>query len=76
MFIVCGRKSGVTDYCAIDDEHALHLARRIVNNLNYEKHTPVSCTLDDIMWSFVEIFGFFCVFDLIILVYKAVLLES
>jgi len=37
-----GRKSGVTDYCAIDDEHALHLARRIIGNLNYEKQTPVS----------------------------------
>lgn len=38
----CGRKSGVTDYYAIDDEHALHLARRVVGNLNYEKLMPVS----------------------------------
>jgi len=37
-----GRKSGVTDYYAVDDEHALHLARRIMCNLNYEKQTPVS----------------------------------
>jgi len=32
----------VTDYYAVDDEHALHLARRIVGNLNYEKQTSVS----------------------------------
>jgi len=32
----------VTDYFAVDDEHALHLARRIICNLNYEKQTPVS----------------------------------
>ncbi|GFT96916.1 methylcrotonoyl-CoA carboxylase beta chain, mitochondrial [Nephila pilipes] len=31
------RKSGVTDYYAIDDEHALHLTRRIVKNLNRRK---------------------------------------
>ena len=32
----CSR-SGVTDHYAIDDEHALHLARRVVTNLNYTK---------------------------------------
>lgn len=36
------RKSGVTDYYAHDDEHALHLARRIVRNLNYEKKPTVT----------------------------------
>ena len=30
-------KSGVTDHYAIDDEHALHLARRVVANLNIQK---------------------------------------
>ena len=30
-------KSGVTDHYALDDEHALHLARRVVTNLNYTK---------------------------------------
>jgi 3-methylcrotonyl-CoA carboxylase beta subunit len=30
-------KSGVTDHYAHDDEHALHLARRIISNLNYTK---------------------------------------
>lgn len=32
----CSR-SGVTDHYALDDEHALHLARRIISNLNYSK---------------------------------------
>ena len=32
----CAR-SGVTDHYAIDDDHALHLARRVVGNLNYTK---------------------------------------
>ncbi|KAJ3153139.1 Methylcrotonoyl-CoA carboxylase beta chain, mitochondrial [Geranomyces variabilis] len=31
------RTSGVTDYIAHSDEHALHLGRQIVANLNYEK---------------------------------------
>lgn len=39
------RKSGVTDYYATDDEHALHLARRIVRNLNYEKKPNVTVTV-------------------------------
>jgi len=30
-------RSGVTDHYAIDDEHALHLARRVVANLNVKK---------------------------------------
>lgn len=29
------RKSGVTDHYALDDEHALHLARNVVANLNW-----------------------------------------
>merc|ERR1712111_122039 len=38
----CAR-SGVTDHYAIDDDHALHMARRVVGNLNYAK-VP-SCTI-------------------------------
>ena len=37
----CSR-SGVTDHYALDDEHALHLARRIVSNLNYTKKPEVT----------------------------------
>lgn len=33
--------SGVTDYLAVDDEHAIVLARRCVANLNYPKALPV-----------------------------------
>jgi 3-methylcrotonyl-CoA carboxylase beta subunit len=36
------RKSGVTDYFATDDNHALHLARRIVRNLNRTKTPTVN----------------------------------
>ena len=32
------RESGVTDHYALDDAHALDIARRIVGNLHYEKH--------------------------------------
>ena len=39
------KKSGVTDYYALDDHHALHLARRVVKNLNYKKDPPVSFQL-------------------------------
>ena len=42
---VCCRRSGVTDHYAIDDEHALHLVRRVVRNLNYRKDPPVSHSL-------------------------------
>ena len=36
------RQSGVTDYYALDDEHALHQARRVVRNLNRQKTPSVS----------------------------------
>ncbi|TRY89092.1 hypothetical protein DNTS_004567 [Danionella cerebrum] len=36
------RKSGVTDHYALDDNHALHLARKAVRNLNYRKHLDVT----------------------------------
>ena len=39
------RKSGVTDHYALDDEHALHLARRVIKNLNYKKEPQVSTIL-------------------------------
>lgn len=37
-------QSGVTDYCAIDDEHALYLARKVVSNLNRTKKIDVTVT--------------------------------
>uniref|UniRef100_A0A4W4G9H1 methylcrotonoyl-CoA carboxylase n=1 Tax=Electrophorus electricus TaxID=8005 RepID=A0A4W4G9H1_ELEEL len=36
------RKSGVTDHYALDDDHALHLARKAVRNLNYTKKLNVT----------------------------------
>jgi 3-methylcrotonyl-CoA carboxylase beta subunit len=38
---VHARISGVTDHYAMDDAHALAIARRIVANLNRPKHVPV-----------------------------------
>ncbi|KAH0628045.1 hypothetical protein JD844_008715 [Phrynosoma platyrhinos] len=36
------RKSGVTDHYALDDNHALHLARKVVRSLNYQKKIDVT----------------------------------
>ncbi len=38
---VHGRKSGVVDYVAANDEHALSIVRQIVNNLNTVKHVDM-----------------------------------
>ncbi|ROR32435.1 carboxyl transferase domain-containing protein [Inmirania thermothiophila] len=35
------RTSGVTDHYALDDAHALEIARRVVANLNHRKQVPV-----------------------------------
>lgn len=40
------RKSGVTDHYALDDNHALHLARKTVRSLNYRKNIEVSPITD------------------------------
>uniref|UniRef100_A0A8C3A027 methylcrotonoyl-CoA carboxylase n=1 Tax=Cyclopterus lumpus TaxID=8103 RepID=A0A8C3A027_CYCLU len=36
------KKSGVTDHYALDDDHAIHLARKAVRNLNYRKNIEVT----------------------------------
>uniref|UniRef100_A0A669EQX3 methylcrotonoyl-CoA carboxylase n=2 Tax=Oreochromis TaxID=8139 RepID=A0A669EQX3_ORENI len=36
------KKSGVTDHYALDDNHALHLARKTVRSLNYRKNIEVT----------------------------------
>uniref|UniRef100_A0A3P9LYN8 methylcrotonoyl-CoA carboxylase n=1 Tax=Oryzias latipes TaxID=8090 RepID=A0A3P9LYN8_ORYLA len=38
------KKSGVTDHYALDDNHALHLARKAVRSLNYKKDVTVEPT--------------------------------
>ncbi|XP_064596088.1 methylcrotonoyl-CoA carboxylase beta chain, mitochondrial-like [Liolophura sinensis] len=35
-------KSGVTDHYAQDDQHALHIARKVVSHLNYQKSPNVT----------------------------------
>jgi acetyl-CoA carboxylase carboxyltransferase component len=37
------RTSGVTDHYALDDQHALEIARNIVKNLNIVKNPQVKC---------------------------------
>ena len=34
-------QSGVTDHYALDDMHAIHIAKNIVNNLNFQKQVDV-----------------------------------
>merc|ERR1719150_1934746 len=55
----CGR-SGVADHYALDDDHALHLARRVVKNLNYQKRpdVTVSSTIEDPLFSAKDLYGF------------------
>jgi 3-methylcrotonyl-CoA carboxylase beta subunit/propionyl-CoA carboxylase len=52
------RLSGVADYLADDDEHALHLARTIIGTLNSTKHLPPDVTTpEDPAYDPQEIYG-------------------
>src|SRR5688572_8805681 len=52
------RLSGVADYLAEDDEHALHLARTIVETLNTRKQPPADVTVpEDPAYDPREIYG-------------------
>jgi 3-methylcrotonyl-CoA carboxylase beta subunit/propionyl-CoA carboxylase len=52
------RLSGVADYFAEDDEHALHIARTIVGTLNTAKHVPADvATPEDPQYDPSEIYG-------------------
>ena len=52
------RLSGVADYFAEDDEHALHLARNVVGTLNTSKHLPLDVTTpEDPAYDPREIYG-------------------
>ena len=54
----CGR-SGVADHYALDDDHAIHLTRRIVKNLNYTKKPDVtiSDTVEPPLYPEEELYG-------------------
>lgn len=52
------RRSGVTDYYALDDTHALQLTRRIIRNLNYSKNPSVTITTPkEPLYALDEIYG-------------------
>ncbi|MBB4265691.1 carboxyl transferase domain-containing protein [Roseospira visakhapatnamensis] len=52
------RTSGVTDHYAQDDTHALHLARRVVANLNRRKTIPLDIRApEDPLYDPAEIYG-------------------
>jgi 3-methylcrotonyl-CoA carboxylase beta subunit/propionyl-CoA carboxylase len=52
------RLSGVADYFAEDDDHALHQARTIVSTLNTVKHLPADVTTaEDPVYPAEEIYG-------------------
>jgi acetyl-CoA carboxylase carboxyltransferase component len=52
------RLSGVADYFADDDEHALHLARTIIGTLNTRKRPPADVTMpEDPRYDPKEIYG-------------------
>ncbi|ESN92081.1 hypothetical protein HELRODRAFT_194446 [Helobdella robusta] len=51
------RKSGVTDYYALDDEHALHLARRCLKNINHKMPMVTSYKPVDPLYASDEIYG-------------------
>ncbi len=51
------RLSGVADYFAEDDEHALHLARTIVGTLNTVKQLPDVSPPEDPLYDPAEIYG-------------------
>jgi acetyl-CoA carboxylase carboxyltransferase component len=52
------RLSGVADYFAEDDQHALHLARTVVSTLNLAKHLPADVAApEDPAYDPAEIYG-------------------
>ena len=49
--------SGVTDYLAVDDAHAIVLARRSISNLNFPKHQPPPAEVREPLYSPDELAG-------------------
>lgn len=49
--------SGVTDYLAVDDAHALVLARRSISNLNFPKYQPPPTAIREPLYSPDELAG-------------------
>jgi len=57
-YSICSQ-SGVSDYYAINDEHALQMARKIVSNLNKQKNPQItiSSEVDEPHWPIDDLYG-------------------
>ncbi|KAL3288129.1 hypothetical protein HHI36_002578 [Cryptolaemus montrouzieri] len=51
--------SGVTDHYALDDKHALHVAREIVKNLNLTMKNPFTSEFEEPLFDARELYGIF-----------------
>ncbi|CAB3364544.1 Hypothetical predicted protein [Cloeon dipterum] len=49
--------SGVTDHYALDDKHAIHLARRVISNLNRNKKPQIASPPEDPLFPADDLYG-------------------
>ncbi|XP_065353911.1 methylcrotonoyl-CoA carboxylase beta chain, mitochondrial [Cloeon dipterum] len=49
--------SGVTDHYALDDKHAIHLARRVISNLNRNKKPRITSPPEDPLFPADDLYG-------------------
>jgi len=49
--------SGVTDHYALDDRHAIHLARRVISNLNLKKKQQLVARPEDPLYPADDLYG-------------------
>jgi 3-methylcrotonyl-CoA carboxylase beta subunit len=51
------RTSGVTDHYALDDKHAIHLARRAISKLNLKKKKTIAVTPEEPLFPADDLYG-------------------
>jgi 3-methylcrotonyl-CoA carboxylase beta subunit len=47
----------VTDHYALDDKHAIHLARRVISNLNLKKKASVASRPEEPLYPADDLYG-------------------
>jgi acetyl-CoA carboxylase carboxyltransferase component len=47
----------VTDHYALDDKHAIHLARRAISNLNLKKKNTIAVTPEEPLYPADDLYG-------------------